>query len=145
MTDVLRVLLSRMRHERGGGQQGGRADKQPTGQHLRWESVMPSAVPDSAFEAAIASFTAAREQAEKRADEAQQRADRAEARTDELREKLDKLLHDQKAADAVAVEALMKAEVLFGVEKKPFGCRLTPKAPPILSNGQAELFCASVG
>jgi hypothetical protein len=68
-------------------------------------------VPDHpAFEAAIASLTAARDQAEKRADEAQQRADRAEARTGELREKLDKLLHDQKAAEAVAVEALMKSE-----------------------------------
>jgi hypothetical protein len=53
---------------------------------------------------------ATRDQAEKRAGEAQQRADRAEARTDELREKLDKLLHDQKAADAIAVEALMKSE-----------------------------------
>ena len=67
-------------------------------------------MPDRAFEAAIASHTAARDQAEKRADEAQQRADRAEARADELREKLDKLLHDQKASDAVTVEALMKSE-----------------------------------
>jgi hypothetical protein len=67
-------------------------------------------VSDQAIEAAIASLTAARDQAEKRADEAQQRADRAEARTDELREKLEKLLHDQKAAEAVAVEAVMKSE-----------------------------------
>jgi hypothetical protein len=85
---------------------------------------MPSAATDPAFEADIASLTAARDQAERRAYEAQQRADhaeqraekaeeraeRSEARTDELREKLDKLLHDQKAAEAVAVEALMKSE-----------------------------------
>jgi hypothetical protein len=37
-------------------------------------------------------------------------AHRAEARTDKFREKLDELLHDQKVADAVAVEALMKSE-----------------------------------
>ena len=70
-----------------------------------------AAVPDHlAFEAAIASLTAARDQAEKRTDEAQQRADQAEAHADELRERLDKLLHDQKAADAIAVEVLMKSE-----------------------------------
>ena len=79
---------------------------------VRTNGLGVRAVPDPAFEAAITSLTAARDQAEKRADEAQQRADRAEARADELREKLDKLLHDQKAADAVAVEALMKSEEL---------------------------------
>ena len=67
-------------------------------------------LPHLAFEAAIASLTAARDQAEKRTDEAQQRADQAEAHADELRERLDKLLHDQKAADAIAVEILMKSE-----------------------------------
>jgi hypothetical protein len=62
-----------------------------------------AAVPDHlAFEAAIASLTAARDQ--------------AEAHADELRERLDKLLHDQKAADAIAVEVLMKSEEQRQVE-----------------------------
>ena len=52
------------------------------------------------------------DQAQARADQAEARADRAEARTEEIGEKLDKLLHDQKAAEAVATEALMKAEEL---------------------------------
>jgi hypothetical protein len=58
----------------------------------------PAAVPDQAFQAAIASLTAAREQAEKRGDRAEQRADQERLQADELRSRLDQVTGDLEAA-----------------------------------------------
>lgn len=51
----------------------------------------PPAVPDHTFQAAVASLTAAREEAEKRAHRAEQRADQERFRADELKERLDRV------------------------------------------------------
>ena len=79
----------------------------------------PPAVPDQAFQAAIASLTAAREQAEKRADRAEQRADQERLQGDELRSRLDQMTgdleaakHDAQTAQDVARKAEGAAEAL---------------------------------